>query len=154
MSESLRHQFISDLHARGYAEVRSEFQSREPEDMYSLLFPIAVNFKADGADGHAGQLLAELEPRCPVSCEEAILTVVRSRWWQVSDERVPFYPLCQFGRKELFAAVTNLFAGKMMDACEADIVNGIWYWAKLPTLILADRIREYSSLYRCDSPAG
>lgn len=143
MSESLRQRLIADTRERGYAELRRGFQSRDPQDVYAILFPIAVEYGSDGGDSIAAQLLVETEPPCPVTCEDALTTVATAKWWQVSDERVPFYLLAQFGRRELFGSIARLVSDGRLDAKQAPIVDSVGYWARLPTLTLAERISEY-----------
>jgi hypothetical protein len=142
VDENLRSRLSANRSETGYAALRSEFQTRPPEETFSLLFPIAAEYGMDGADGVAAQLLAELEPLCPVSCEEALLTLARGDWY-VSDERVPFYLLYQFGRRELFASVEKVLAEGGLSPREANKVSTVEYWARLPTLRLAERISEY-----------
>jgi hypothetical protein len=143
VTESLRQRLTVAVSERSYAALRSKFQGQDGAAAYRVLFPIAVDYRSDGADGIAAQLLVEIEPRCPVSCEEALLAVASARW-QVSDERVPFYLLCQFGRRELFETIGTLLAANRLDAKQANSVDTVGYWARLPTLTLAERIREYA----------
>jgi hypothetical protein len=56
---------------------------------------------------------------------------------------VPFYLLSQFGRRALLDSIARLRSGGQLDARQAQIVNGVGYWARLPTLTLAEQISEY-----------
>ena len=72
-----------------------------PDDVvFFALFPLATTMSPVNADPLAATLLVDLDPACPLTCEEAVRATA-SNLWQVSNGLVPFYLLNQFGRKSL-----------------------------------------------------
>jgi hypothetical protein len=135
--EDLRQRLAGGLRPGRFAPLRSEFAAREPAAAFHALFAVAVEYVGDGADQVAGRLLVALEPACPVSCREALLTLALGDW-QLSDKLVPFYLVTQFGKGELLRVAAELVAEAGLSGSQITAVNGVAYWAGVPAVELLD----------------
>jgi hypothetical protein len=79
--------------------VRERLRTMPAEEVFYVLFSIAVKLEADGANVGAASLLVELDPPCHVTCEDALRLLAKG-WW-VGDTLVPFYLVTHFGRQQL-----------------------------------------------------
>ncbi|HZX33417.1 MAG TPA: hypothetical protein VFF03_18855 [Rhodocyclaceae bacterium] len=108
----------------------------EESDLFAFLFPIAISERGDGANVMAGFALMELEPRCPLSCSEAIEAISSSRW-DVSTKGVPFYLISQFGKWQLAHEISAFLERPYVVPTQKKYVESIWYWASGPSAKLA-----------------
>jgi hypothetical protein len=114
------------------AELRQQLGHLPPDSVFRALFPIAIDFQGDGASQVAAQMLVDLEPQCPVSCEDALRMVGEGRW-NVSDKLVPFYLISQFGKFRLAEAIETVVGEGLGEEARV-MVTGIGYWANIPTI--------------------
>ena len=135
--EALRRLLTDRKRPGGFPRLRAEFAQQEPAAIFHALFPIAVEYLGDGADYVAAQLLVDLEPACPVSCRDALLTVAFGEW-QLSDRLVPFYLITQFGKPGLQRAAEELLAEAELSGSQATAVSGVAYWAGFPAVQLLE----------------
>jgi hypothetical protein len=85
---------------------------------------------AGWVDAQAAGLLLDLEPPCPISCEDALRMIAEN--WQISDKLVPFYLVTQFGKLYLTKAVSSVaveFKGDRRHRVET-----VAYWAGIPSV--------------------
>jgi hypothetical protein len=123
-------------------EIRRALMRLPPADVFHLLFPIATNL-GGGADYQAVALLVELEPPCPLTCEEA-LRLLASGSWQPSDVFLPFYLVGQFGKIRVLEAVRTVSGELKGDP--ANYVRTVGYW--LLTLRVTEMAEEYAGQWR------
>ncbi|HEY9826780.1 MAG TPA: hypothetical protein V6D19_15165 [Stenomitos sp.] len=108
----------------------------EESVLFAFLFPIAISERGDGANVMAGFALMELEPRCPLSCSEAIEAISNSRW-DVSTKGVPFYLISQFGKWQLADEISAYLDRSDVAPPQKKYLQSIWYWASGPSAKLA-----------------
>jgi hypothetical protein len=80
-----------------------------PDDViFNALFPIAVREQGEssGPVAFSACALHALNPRCPLSVDDAVAALVPS--WDISIEEVPWYLVKQFGQKMVHASVERL----------------------------------------------
>jgi hypothetical protein len=106
----------------------------------------------DGANEIAGRMLISLDPRCPDSCD-AILRKIDSSQWDVSLKEIPFYLISQFGKWKLLGEL-EAFLAKRPPADATSRVDGILYWARMPTHSLASDLHywEWQDVIEKDNP--
>jgi hypothetical protein len=115
------------------AKLRNQIGKLPSASVFHLLFPIALD-AGEGlvADQLAAQMLVDLEPECPVSCEDALRMIAAGRW-NLSDKLVPFYLITQFGKFRLAGEIEAVVAAGL-DREARVMVTGVGYWARLPTV--------------------
>ena len=118
-----------------FFELRQRVAKECPERLAEFLLNTATTNLGDKADGVAGRLLIELEPKCPFSCEQVLELVSKSNW-NVSYKELPFYLISQFGKWNVLLA-TERFANSASPGEQRSRVEGISYWARMPTSELA-----------------
>jgi hypothetical protein len=119
-----------------FFELRQRIAREHPEGLAEFLLNTAMANLGDKADGVAGRLLIELEPRCPVSCEQVLDQVSKSNW-NVSFKELPFYLISQFGKWNVLRAVESVAGAASLTGEQRVRVEGIAYWARMPTSELA-----------------
>lgn len=83
-------------HERIFGNARERLRRLKDKERFDILFPIAVKKQGKGFPVcDAAILLRELSPECPISCEDAVRTLLPN--WDVSIEEVPFYLAARFG---------------------------------------------------------
>jgi hypothetical protein len=135
--EELRQRLAGGLRPGQFAPLRWEFAAREPAAAFHALFSIAVEYTGDGADQVASRLLVDLEPACPVTCRDALLTLALGDW-QLSNRLLPFYLISQFGKTEPHRVATELVAEVGLSGSQVTAVTGVAYWAGFPAVELLD----------------
>jgi hypothetical protein len=117
------------------ARIKQALEELQSDDLvFRLLFSLATNYVGK-LDALAASLLVELEPRCPVSCED-VLRLLASGSWQVSDHLVPFYLVTQFGKARLVDAVAVV--GSEFEGEARHRVATVGYHAQWPAVYLFD----------------
>jgi hypothetical protein len=117
--QSIRQRLLEATTVAKVDELRRQLAGSDPAELFQALFPAAVDTRPARAAGQfgseswehlsfrAGNLLVDLEPPCPVSCEEA-LRLVRDGEWDLSLREVPFYLISRFGKRKLAEGVSKL----------------------------------------------
>lgn len=132
-AEELRPLLVLDITAPKLAELRERLGKLPSAAVFHTLFSIALDAGEElAADQLAAQMLVDLEPECPVSCEDALRRVAAGRW-NVSDKLVPFYLISQFGKFRLASAIEAVVA-EVLGREARVMVTGVGYWARLPTV--------------------
>lgn len=106
------------------------------EGLAEFLLNTAIANLGDKADGVAGRLLIELEPKCPISCEQVLERLSKSNW-NVSFKELPFYLISQFGKWNVLRAVESVANSASLTGEQRARVEGISYWARMSTSELA-----------------
>ncbi len=76
----------------------------------------------------AGELLLELDPKCPISAPELLARSMTQ--WDRSAEELPFYALRQFGKEVLLAAIADMEADTTKSEAGRDKLETWRYWLK------------------------
>jgi hypothetical protein len=118
------------LHA-AIREIAMRLRTVDSDTLFHALFPTATCVDGTGADIVAAMLLAELEPFCPVSCEDA-LRILANGAWQPSDYLVPYYLVTQFGQRLLRTTCNTLAA--QLEEPQSRVVWAVGYQASWGTL--------------------
>lgn len=107
--------------------LRERLRELSAKQQFQILFPIAVKnpYVGDFPVLTAAELLEELSPECPISCEEAIRALLPE--WSVSLEQVPFYLAARFGPKCVFQTVSNLET-ELKDESQRATLRTVSYW--------------------------
>ena len=109
----------------------------EESALFEFLFPISISETGDGANVMAAYALMELEPKCQLSCVEAIEAISNSRW-DVSTKGIPFYLVSQFGKWKLAEEINSFLQRSDVQPEKKRYVESIWYWASGPSAKLAE----------------
>jgi hypothetical protein len=128
--EELKRRLDANPSATEFYAIAEELHKLPSHVVFELLFPIATTCVGH-ADALAAALLLELEPQCPVSCEDA-LRMLAAGSWQVSDHLVPFYLTTQFGKVHVLETVR--LVATQLDRAGANSVTTIGYWASFPSV--------------------
>jgi len=115
--------------------IEHEFARLDQDVAFHLLYAIATTFGGETPHEAAASILLELQPPCPLSCEDALRMLARTDW-NVSDRLVPFYLVTQFGQRSLVHAV-NVVKTEL-DGEGRTRVIGVSYWAEKPAAILIE----------------
>lgn len=107
--------------------------------LFAFLFPIAISQQGDGANAMASFALMELEPRCPLSCLEAVEAISNSSW-DISTKGIPFYLVSQFGKWQLADVISAFLSRTNVEHPQKINVESIWYWASGPSAKLAGEL--------------
>ena len=94
----------------------------------------------------AATLLIEVEPTCPLTCEDALRML---GCWQVSDHLVPFYLKLMFGKARLLEALASMVGE--MDRPGHQPMGTVAYWVRFPSVEtidgnMLDRDRRFRAL--------
>ena len=105
--------------------VRERLRGLEDRARFDILFPISVKAQWNAPSATAAQLLRELSPVCPLSCEEAVRALLSD--WDISIEEVPFYIAARFGVTRVRQAVGRLASERLTDS-EKRNLQAVSYW--------------------------
>ncbi len=100
--------------------------------LFEAVFPIATTYQG-GESELAAELLVEVQPQCPITCEEALRVISSAQRWNLSDRLVPFYLVTAFGASHVLQAVAAVGAESGTDRT---LVFGIAYWVRQPAVEL------------------
>ena len=151
--QSIRQRLLDATTVAKVDELARQVSGSDPADLFRALFPVAADSRLARAAGQfgpepvghlsfrAGRLLVDLEPRCPVPCEEA-LRVVAEGAWDLSLREVPFYLVSQFGKLRLAEVATRLL-GQASDPGQKLALETVLYWLAPPAVDLLSVSRSY-----------
>lgn len=114
-------------------------RKEDERNLFASLFPIALSGAPDGVASMAALALIELEPKCLISCDEAIEKIANSKW-DLSSREIPFYLVSQFGKWTVREAVLAFSARPGVDEQSKVLVDGVWYWACGPSVKLTENL--------------
>ena len=116
-------------------ELEHELARLDPAVVFDLLYSIATTYGVETPHDAAASILVELQPPCPLSCEDALRFLARTDW-NLSDRLIPFYLVTQFGQQRVVQAVDVV---KMeFDGENRTLVAGVGYWAEKPAVVLIE----------------
>lgn len=114
-----------DVYEAAFRRVRERLRGFEDRARFDILFPISVKAQWNAPSAPAAQLLRELSPVCPLSCEEAVRALLSD--WDISIEEVPFYIAARFGVARVRQAVDRLASERLADS-EMRNLKAVSYW--------------------------
>ena len=122
----------------------------QPE-LFSVLFAIASDYKAHPWPAYsvATDLLLALEPRCPLTCREAIQQLGRGHF-EASLQRLPFYLVAQFGKHQVSKEAEALLTESDLSEEMRHAAGLVKYWAQYPTSKLVGEF--YFRWHKWESP--
>lgn len=109
------------------ADLLTRLRATDSGVAFRALFPFAAHSQDRGPAAGAAWLLRRVNPKCPISCREAIQEMLGD--WDVSIEEVPFYLAEQFG----VATVRETVAELRTICAETDqvtLLDTIEYWLR------------------------
>jgi hypothetical protein len=131
---------LSAIHAHDdFLSICKSLSAQDKKTVFDNLFAIATQNTGDRSDQIAGFALIELEPKCSFTCLQVIELVANSRW-DISNRELPFYLVSQFGKWHLEKEITSFLSNPGISEQQRVLVDSIWYWAKMPSAKLADRL--------------
>jgi len=116
-------------------KIEHELVRLDPGVAFHLLYSIATTYGVDTPHDAAASILLQLQPRCPLSCEDALRFLARTNW-NLSDHLIPFYLVTQFGQQRVVQAV-RLVKTEFDNESQAR-VTGVGYWAEKPAVLLIE----------------
>jgi len=116
-------------------KIEHELVRLDPGVAFHLLYSIATTYGVDTPHDAAASILLQLQPRCPLSCEDALRFLARTDW-NLSDHLIPFYLVTQFGQQRVVQAV-RLVKTEFDNESQAR-VTGVGYWAEKPAVLLIE----------------
>ena len=126
-----------------FFELRRRIE-REPREMiFSALWPLAISRTENGAEGMAGNMLAELQPDPGAGLEELLTQVHRSQL-DASNRVVPFYLVAEFGRQAVVQAAAA-FLEALPSSPELSRVDSVRYWASFPASELCKAFHDWEA---------
>ena len=105
--------------------------------LFEFLFAQAIS--GGPGSGVAAGLLVEIEPKTTQTCKELLEEVAKSNW-NVSEKKVPFYFISQFGKRGLIGAYEDYVKEATLTDAQKQRVGTIIYWTAGST---ANLIRAY-----------
>jgi hypothetical protein len=151
--QSIRQRLLEATTVAKVDELCRQLLGSDPSDLFQALFPVAADNRLARAAGQfgsepwehlsfrAGKLLVDLDPLCPVSCEEA-LRMVAGGDWDLSLKEVPFYLISQFGKLQLGGVVRKLLS-EVSGEPEKLALETVAYWLAPATVDLLSTSRSY-----------
>jgi hypothetical protein len=134
---------LASIHAYDdFINICKSLAVQDKRTIFDSLFAIAIQNIGDRSDQIAGYALIELEPKCPFTCSQAIETIANSRW-DISNREIPFYLVSQFGKWHLEKEIATFLSSPNISEQQRILVDSIWYWAKIPSAKLADRLHYW-----------
>jgi hypothetical protein len=89
----------------------------------------------------ASFLLASIDPPPARGCKELLLELAGASW-DLSNKVLPFYLVTQFGKAQLLDTIEQLVRGATDSALKIKL-EGVAYWAKMPTADLAEPLHYF-----------
>lgn len=139
--EELQQVLVAGLSPERLRELRAALERWGPGEAFRSLWPLALNTDLVPADQWASYLLVELDPPCPLRCEDALREIARSEL-NLSNRLVPFYLAAQFGKHKVLKKVREVSAGEFA-AGVPETLSGIAYWLDIPAVELVRGFVEW-----------
>jgi hypothetical protein len=151
--QDIRQRLREATTVRKVDELSRQLSGADAAELFQALFPVAVDNRLARAAGQfgsefwehlsfrAGNLLVDLEPRCPVSCEQALRLVAEGEW-DLSLREVPFYLVSQFGKLQL-AEVASRLLEEVSGPGQKLALETVAYWLAPATVDLLAVSRSY-----------
>ena len=115
----------SEEHECVFLSVREQLRGLDDTQQFEVLFPIAVKAQDHAPSCPAAELLRQLSPTCPLSCEDVVRALLPE--WDVSIEEVPFYIAARFGVARVRQAIERL-ASEVEGHEEQQRLKTVAYW--------------------------
>ena len=115
----------SDEHEGVFLSVREQLRGLDDTQQFEILFPVAIKSQHHAPSCPASELLRQLSPACPLSCEDAVRALLSE--WDVSIEEVPFYIAARFGVARVRQAIESL-SSEVEGHDEKQRLKTVAYW--------------------------
>jgi hypothetical protein len=89
-----------------WPELCERLQQMDGHEVFHVLFPLAVDRQLHGPACDAACLLFAVKPDCPVSCTDALRTILPT--WDINLQEVPWYLANYFGEETIREAFREL----------------------------------------------
>ncbi|VTS06082.1 hypothetical protein [Tuwongella immobilis] len=134
-AEDLRAALAAPMTLDRFRQLAAALRGRAADEVFGLLWPLALDTDLAPADAWASCLLVELEPWCPLSVEDALRAIGASRL-NLSNRLVPLYLASQFGKRKVGKAYRALVPPEFSGEVPPEL-SGIMYWLGAPAVELA-----------------
>jgi hypothetical protein len=111
----------------GLAALAERLRFADSATIFHALFQFAIHSQDLGPASPAAWLLLHVNPRCPISCHNAIQQMLSD--WEVSIEEVPFYLAKQFGVATVQEKVAELCTIGT-ERTQIVLLDAIQYWLR------------------------
>jgi hypothetical protein len=119
------------------APLTERLRQTKSSETFHALFRFAAHSQDLGPAAPAALLLLMVNPRCPISCKEAIQEMLID--WDASIEELPFYLADQFGLAKVRATMAEMRPANT-EYHKATYLDTIEYW-----LCRYEEVKEYKS---------
>jgi hypothetical protein len=123
--QEIRSRLAYDSRDPEYQNVTELLKSESDEVVFEALFPVATRSQSAGPAFPAALLLWRRRPKCPLSCDDAIVALLAD--WEVSIEQVPFYIVSEFGVATVHEAIARVRQRPLSDP-QMRLLDTVAYW--------------------------
>jgi hypothetical protein len=150
-STDLSKQFAEVKTSTEFFSLLLNLQHWPQTEIFEVLFAIASDCRAHPWPSYAvaADLLASLDPRCPITCREALTRLGRAHL-EASLQSLPFYLVTQFGKHHVLQEVEGFLAESGLSDTERQAASTVRYWSQRPASGLLGHY--YSRWYHCEKP--
>jgi hypothetical protein len=150
-STALSQQFANVKTPAAFFDLMLVLQHWPQPELFEALFAIASDCRAHPWPAYAvaADLLASLDPRCPITCREAIVRLGRAHS-EASLQSLPFYLVTQFGKHHVVEEIESFIAASDLSDTERQAATTVRYWSQRPASGLLGHY--YSRWYHCEQP--
>jgi hypothetical protein len=139
--EELRLALADPMTPDRFRQLRADLATWDPSELFETLLRFALDTEPSNSDVWASALLVELEPPCPISCEEALRRIARSRM-NHSNRLIPFYLAAQFGKRRVLRIVRRLRSVEF-EVRLPERLKVVRYWLRVPSISLPGWFSEW-----------
>ena len=146
---ALSKQFAEVKTSTAFFEFIHNLQHWPQTELFEVLFAIASDCRAHPWPSYAvaSDLLVSLDPRCPITCREALVRLDRAHL-EASLRSLPFYLVTQFGKHHVLQEVEKFIAESGLSEVECQAASTVRYWSQKPaSRLLSD---YYARWLPCD----
>lgn len=149
-STDLSKQFAEVKTSEEFCSLLLNLQHWPQAEVFEALFSIASNCRAHPWPSYAvaADLLVSLDPRCPLTCREALVRLGCAHL-EASLQSLPFYLVTQFGKHHVLQEVEGFLAESGLSETERQAATTVRYWAQRPASGLLGHY--YARWYPCDN---
>jgi hypothetical protein len=106
-NEEIKETLLAAKSLRDIPAVANKLREYPDEVLFNNLFFTSVEKQEKGKPvAFAAYVLNELNPKCSLTCEQAIKSLLSS--WEISIEEVVYYLAKQFGKEHILNAISSL----------------------------------------------
>jgi len=140
--ESFRASCASVHNWDGYSDLKKSLAALSNEQLWTRLWTVLLNYQDEASDTIAGYLLISIEPFPEKPCELLLEEISLSHWY-LSNREVPFFLIVRFGKETVLSSIANILASQTISNHQRTLLEGVKYWASMPTAYLAERFHYF-----------